>query len=131
MGHFVEECWGLRGMMIGPLILGRLEYEACGTGAEVTFKWRGIPPLSTLGWYHTHPPRGELEPSHTDDVTMRSWVKAISRPFLCGIISGSEQACYCYYNQAYYGEAFKIGVKKIKSRLIGKNFIGWGKLWKI
>lgn len=125
--RFVEECWVLRGRRMGPLFFARRKYDSSGTSGSVTFKWDGIPDRLVLGWYHSHPARGELSPSQTDDITMRSWVKAMGRPFLCGIISGSEQCCYCYYDRSSNSKNPKIAVRKIWSLLLGDFFIGWEK----
>lgn len=123
---FVEDCWFMYGLRIGRFFLGFLYYSCHGTEASVTFDWQGMPPKTLIGWYHTHPGIKSLMPSSMDDQTMRSWVRGLGRPFLCGIICHGEQRCFLYYKKR---EGKKSSVKHdlLNSAIVGKVVIGWPK----
>jgi hypothetical protein len=94
---FVEECWFIYGLRLGRIYMGFLRYHSSGTVASVDFDWhKALSPLF-IGWYHSHPGIKALTPSEIDNSTMRSWIKGLARPLLCGIICAWEQQCYCYY----------------------------------
>ena len=112
-----EKCWFVRGIQIGDVYIGRLQYHSEGSLASVDFKWSEALGKSLLGFYHSHP-GGVPCPSSRDDRTMRAWVKAEGRPMLCGIFSEGDQKCFLYYRT----KTNEVWYKAMRSRIFS-NFV--------
>ena len=117
---FLEECWFLYGVRIGPLYIGRLKYVSQGTAGSVDFDWQPAMDKKVIGWYHTHPGEDFTTPSATDHKTMRSWVKGRGDLMLCGIKSGDSQKCYAFYRSDGTAILYNVMV----SFLTGNFFVG-------
>lgn len=132
---FAEEVWFLYGIRVGSLYTGYLVHQGEGSAAHVEFDWSraffkkvgvGESNARLIGFYHSHP-GGHPSPSGTDISTMDSWVKAMGRPMLCGIISGSQQRCYLFMRATEDRsdpESAKVKYKEIRSSLRGNMFLG-------
>ncbi|MDD5649834.1 MAG: hypothetical protein PHF86_05340 [Candidatus Nanoarchaeia archaeon] len=83
---FKERCWTLYGFKIGKFIFGWLKYLDEGEEFAVEFDWRKGLSKFIIGWFHTHPTTVTLNPSKEDKKTMRSWVRTLERPLICGIM---------------------------------------------
>lgn len=122
MTEEVEHCWFLYGIRIKNRFWGFLKFEAIGTSASVGFNWKKGMSRFCLGWLHTHPSEYGTIPSDVDERTMRSWVKALGRPMICGIACDEEVTWYDY-NRAEDRSIsqFRLEVDKRWLFLKGKN----------
>jgi hypothetical protein len=123
--NFFEECWFIYGVRLGGTYFGFLKYHSKGTAGSVEFDWhKALTPLC-LGWYHSHPGEKFLTPSARDDKTMRSWVKGLMKPMLCGIFCQEDQECYCYFKgpESTRRETV-VRIKTIEAKLAGPFFLG-------
>jgi len=110
-----EKCYFIIGFCIWKFYVGFLRYHSIGENASVDFDFEAVMAQKCLlGWYHSHP-EDIKEPSETDDKTMGTWVRAMGKPLLCGIIS-DIQNCYIYD---------RSGRKHIESILLGNIFFAW------
>ena len=123
---FREDCWFIHGFNFGKYYVGILRYHSSGEIATVDFDWKKVFNSKTfLGWYHSHPGEKNLIPSSTDNKTLRSWIKASSRTFLCGIKCCGEHRCYCYYGRwLEVKRETSVFYKAIGAKLWGSFFIG-------
>lgn len=126
---FKEECWLLYGLRLhtvfGMIFIGYQKHHAVGTAGGVEMDYATSNSPYVVGWYHTHPGVKNVTPSPTDNSTMRSWVKAVYKPYLCGIRCGVYDACYCYFVNGVNKENVTIvGKKKVKIRFYKNFFIG-------
>lgn len=93
----VEVVWFVYGVRTKNNLYGLKKFYGRGHAAFVDFNWKkGLNPI-VLGWLHTHPNGSGCEPSETDNKTMRSWVKALARPMICGIQCDGTEVWYEYY----------------------------------
>jgi proteasome lid subunit RPN8/RPN11 len=130
--EFKEECWILYGLRFDlhpfwtkPLFIGFQRYHTSGTAAGVEMDYSTASSPWVIGWYHTHPGTRNVTPSEIDNSTMRSWVKATYRSYLCGIRCSARSACYCYYENGIDVEKVTIVKKsKVKIKFLGPFFIG-------
>ena len=101
---FVENCWFIYGIRIGIFCIGWVKHHSSGSTGGVSFDLdKVIDHPRFLGWVHTHPGEGFVQPSSTDHKTMRGWVRTQGRPLLCVIVSGSEGATYEYARKYSHG----------------------------
>jgi len=126
---FKEECWILYGVRLftyyGILFFGFQKYHTIGTSGGVEMDYETSNDPKVIGWYHTHPGIKNVTPSSIDNSTMRSWVKAVYKPYLCGIRCGIREACYCYYVNGVNKDKVTIVSKKSMSiKFLGSFFIG-------
>lgn len=123
---FREDCWFLHGFKFGNVYLGFLSYHSSGERASVEFDWeKAFKSKNFLGWFHTHPGEKHLYPSSTDNKTMRSWIKATSRSFLCGIKCGDEHMCYKYFGKwMEIKRETAVFYNAVNSKIFGSFFIG-------
>lgn len=135
--EFKEDLWYLYGLRLEKLIPGKRFYigfrKYCtkGTGVEVSMNFDTAKSPYIIGWYHTHPGEKNITPSSTDNATMRSWVKAAYKTYLCGIRSGDSEAVYCYYLGGISKDKTTIVNKsKIKFGLFGPLFLGVLEIYK-
>jgi hypothetical protein len=92
-----EVLWMLYGIWIFDNFFGFKKFYRRGDKASVDFKWqKGMNPL-VLGWMHSHPDGYGLNPSETDDKTMRSWVRAKNKPMVSAIYWMREEMWYLYF----------------------------------
>ena len=87
----IEHCWFIYGIWMGPFFVGCRVYHSMGSISSVDFDWKKAFKSSLIGWSHTHP-HGDEELSVTDHQTMRSWVKATNKSYLCNIIITSNNS---------------------------------------
>jgi hypothetical protein len=127
---FKEECWFLYGIRIylydkRLAFIGYQKYHTMGAATSVEMDYSQAINPKVIGWYHTHPGTRNIVASAIDNATMRSWVKAMYKAYLCGIRCGSRSSCYCYYVGGINKEKTTI-VKKIKVNIkfFGSFFIG-------
>ena len=96
----VEHCWFVYGLRVNEYFVGYQKFHAQGEAASVEFSWKKAMNPFLIGWRHTHPSAGDtcsgLDPSALDDKTMRSWVRARARSFICGITCDDETKWYEY-----------------------------------
>jgi len=122
---FVEECWFIYGIHFRSWYIGFLKYHSSGTAGSVEFDWHKALAPFFLGWYHSHPGVKFLTPSDIDNKTMRSWIKGLYRPLLCGIFCGGEQRCYCYYKNGMDAKRESVILRRLViARLLGPLFFG-------
>jgi len=127
--NFKEECWLLYGLRIytkfGLSFIGFQKYHSSGDRTSVEMDFNKADNALVIGWYHSHPGVSNVKPSGTDNSTMRSWVKAVYKPYLCGIRCGTNSACYCYAVAGLNKEKVTI-VKKSNVRIyfLGPFFFG-------
>lgn len=114
---FVEYCWFLKGINMGPFYFGCRIFHSIGTMAGVEFKWQEA--IGILGFYHTHP-YGFDDLSNEDITTMNAWVKAEGRSLLCGINSGNKKTCWRFFRQND-----RIIYNRVKFLFLGPFFIGF------
>lgn len=118
--NFKEELWYLYGFRIENFIPGKKifigfrRYHSEGTEAEVSMDFNTANSPYVIGWYHTHPGVSNTAASSTDNRTMRSWVKAIYKTYICGIRCGNRESFFCYYVG---------GMSKSKTTIVKKNKI--------
>lgn len=118
MKSFKEECWILYGIRLEGLFrnkkvfIGFQKYHSIGGSSNVEMDFMTSNSPWVIGWYHTHPGRKNITPSSTDNSTMRSWVKAVYKTYLCGIRCGDNSACYAYSVG---------GVSKSKTTIVKKD----------
>lgn len=118
-----EECWTIYGRWIGSFFIGCLKDHIVGETSTVSFDWkRCYKRKDLIGWYHTHLADKHLDPSLKDHRAMRSWVRGLGRPFLCGIKSGNQMALYLY-SKCYYHSP-QICYRKVLSFKIGPILFG-------
>jgi hypothetical protein len=129
--EFREKLWYLYGLRLENLVPGKRlyigfrKYCTMGTGVEVSMNFDTAKSSQIIGWYHTHPGEKNITPSITDNSTMRSWVKAAYKSYLCGIQCGDSEAVYCYYLGGISREKTTVVKKeKIKFSLFGPLFLG-------
>lgn len=93
----VEVMWFIYGIWFFDRFFGIKKFHRRGNENSVDFNWkRGMNPF-VLGWMHSHPDRYGLNPSPTDDKTMRSWVKAKNKPLISAIYWMKDELWYLYY----------------------------------
>lgn len=92
-----EECWVLKGRIIGTFWIARYDRYSVGRIARVAFDPEYVEDNHTqiVGWLHTHP-HWIASPSITDLTTMRAWVLSLGRPLLCMIESTTELRAYWF-----------------------------------
>jgi hypothetical protein len=117
---FKEQCWIIYGIKLGAYYFGLLKYESEGEVCSVEFNWKKGMNRFLLGWFHTHPSHIDLLPSEEDSKTMRSWVRSLEKPLLCGIRHGLIYNVFEFkrWGQPIYYQCLS------KSKLIGLLFIG-------
>lgn len=95
-----EECWFLYGIRIGAWYIGFLRHHSIGEWASVEFDWeKALESRFLLGWFHSHPD-GITTPSSTDHKTMRSWVRTVERPLICGIYCEGISRAYMFLRKS-------------------------------
>lgn len=129
--EFKEECWLLYGYRVNTLpfkwqlFVGYQKYHASGTADRVVMDYETSSDPRVIGWYHTHPGRKNVTPSATDLKTMRSWVKAFYRPYLCGIRCGSYSKCYYYFVDGMTkAKTTIVSRKDVRIKFFGSFFLG-------
>lgn len=127
---FKERCWIVYGFWIGPFVIGKLKYLSEGETCSVDFDWQKGLSKYVLGWFHTHPESVSLSPSNEDIKTMKSWVRTLERPLICGIMYDNKKmkrellwrSCYLFKRwpnkNVYYQPIMKD--KLFKNFYIGK-----------
>lgn len=118
----IEHCWFVYGVRFFGHFVGVRIYHNKGDAASVEFDWKKAMSPFVLGWHHNHPSNYGVTPSETDNSTMRGWVIAMARPYLCGISCNDHFAWYKYF-RASDRKIFSRGIKVYML----KNFV-WGKL---
>ena len=109
-----EHCWTL----IGERDRARGTYrvravrESSGEAARVQADWawslkREEKEGDVQGFFHTHPPRGGVEPSPTDIRSMQAWTLALGKPLLCLIAEEGSLAAAAGYLFAENGGAMR------------------------
>lgn len=94
---FKEKCWFLYGIQIGRFVIGFLKYDSQGEECFVEFDWKKGLAKFLIGWFHTHPTGVSLSPSSDDQKTMRSWVRTLEKPLVCGIMHENKKLkCYLF-----------------------------------
>jgi hypothetical protein len=94
---FSEECWFMRGFVLGRIYLWVERYVSKGTGCAVEFDWeKAWEDKRIIGWRHTHPDGSTASPSAMDNRVMRSWVKSFGKSMVCGISCGGDTRYYLY-----------------------------------
>lgn len=120
-GSFSEECWFIHGIKIGGFYFGRLKYHSIGSWGAVDFDWeKALKSKTLIGWYHSHPSGIGASPSTKDHRTMRSWVRSIDKPLICGFFCDGDQASFLFYQRK--GE---IVYSKLYSHLRGRFYMGF------
>ncbi len=129
--EFKEELWYLYGVRLERLIsgirffIGFRKYFCKGSGAEVSMDFKTANSPYVIGWYHTHPGVKNITASATDNSTMRSWVKAIYKTYLCGIECNGHMACYAYYvGGMTKSKTTIVTKKKVNLYFLGPLFLG-------
>jgi len=124
MNDSIEHCWFIYGITIGKFSIGILRYHSSGSEGEVEFSWKKAQNPNLIGWYHTHPGEKFLYPSSTDESTMRSWIKSINKPMLCGIFNGKNHVCFRYHKGPLLNKETTVIRSTIKAIVIKPFFIG-------
>jgi len=118
----MEQCYFISGIQIGSLLIGFLKYHSTGTESSVDFDFeKALKNRFLLGWSHSHPDGHKL-PSEIDDATMFSWVTALGKPMLCGIMTKVEDkeynGFYMYYKRPHIRYTYHIRSILIKKRVL-------------
>lgn len=115
--EFRERCWFIYGFWLGSIAIGWLKYNSIGENQSVEFDWKKCLSKFIIGWFHTHSNQLELVPSEEDKKTMRSWVRSLNKPLICGIMYDNKKKC-CYlfkrwpeYNKILYEQKNAILIK--------------------
>lgn len=121
--EFKEKCWFVYGIIIFRLAIGKLVYSSEGKAHSVEFDWeKGLSKI-LIGWFHSHPQGCGLYPSFDDERTMKSWVRTIERPLICGIMHKQrEHGVFCYLFKREANK--KVTFKPIRFKLFKNFFIG-------
>lgn len=117
---FKEKCWFVYGLTIGPFVLGKLVYVSEGEAHCVEFDWEKGLSKFLIGWFHTHPKNCSLSPSSEDERTMKSWVRTLERPLLCGITHNDLLDLNCFIFKRW--PAKKVNMKPLKKSKLYKHF---------
>ena len=120
--EIVEHCWFVYGIRLLGYFFGIRIYHSKGDAASVEFDWKKAMNPFVLGWYHNHPDNFGVGLSGTDNSTMRSWVIAMGRPYLCGISCNDKFSWYKYFR-----DSDRKIVVRILNVYMRKNSV-WGKL---
>lgn len=120
---FIENCWYLYGIRLGKYIIGYRRYHGSGTAGSVRIDYKTASNPWVVGWYHTHPGIKNINPSSTDNKTMRSWVRAFYKYYLCGIICGNREACYCYHITGIFNKVTRVKKSKVDIFFLNNLFI--------
>ena len=123
---FTEECWFMYGIRLGKYFVGFMKYHSVGESHEVMFDYSKANNRWVVGWKHTHPGIRNIHPSPTDNKTMRSWVKSLYKPFLCGIACNGHEAFYRYrVNGLTKTNVTKVRSEKVRIEYMGPFFIAF------
>lgn len=90
-----EKCWFIYGVQTNQSFRGLLVYHSMGSETSVDFSYKKAMNPFVIGWLHTHP-EGFCDTSEEDNKTMRSWVKGLNKPRICGIMTSDCQVWYRY-----------------------------------
>lgn len=127
---FKEQLWYLYGIRIEKLIpghklfIGYKRYHTMGTTSEVVMDFKTANNHWVIGWHHTHPGVKSINPSATDNKTMRSWVKAIYKTYICGIHCNGREVFYFYYVDGMTkSKTTRVSKKKMFISFLGNFFI--------
>lgn len=121
--NFIEDCWYLYGIRFGRYIIGYRKYHGSGTAGGVEFNYKTARNKWVVGWYHTHPGIKNIYPSSIDNKTMKSWVRSYYKSYLCGIICGEREACYCYHIRGIFNKVTKVKKSKVNISFCNNLFI--------
>lgn len=130
LNQFKEKDWFLYGFIIKRLIIGFMIFDKEGEPHSVEFDWKKGLAKFLIGWFHSHPRTAPLRPSTEDQRTMRSWVRALDKPLICGIIYTQRKKIdstwrSCYIFKRWPDEDRSVGYKPIsRSKLIKNLYIG-------
>ena len=115
-----EQCYILTGKLFANRWwYGHLGLYSKGSAGGVIFDYQYVldHPKNVVGWIHTHPPNASAHYSQTDDKTMRAWVFALGKPFVCCIVGHEGIRSFLYYHDEK--DPIEGKVRRIKRCLVG------------
>jgi hypothetical protein len=126
--QFKEKGWFLYGFIIKRLIIGFMIFDNEGEPHSVEFDWKKGLAKFLIGWFHSHPRTAPLRPSTEDQRTMRSWVRALDKPLICGIIYTQRTKKDSMWRSCYMFKRWpdgSVGYRPVsKSKLFKNLYIG-------